>query len=234
MIYRLFGILAATAAASFSPATAATTVLDFSGDICGPAANQPCENGSQIGQSYGDSATVDVTYRSIDLRTGAVAENFLKHWSGSYGDLTGVVWGGADATNYAAEIIFTAAAGFEVSLLGFDAGCYINRSTCQTLNFSIADLAGGALGGGSAPTNFPGHATVATNTAYASGLVLRWGPDSYDVGLDNIAFDVRAVGTTPPPAAVPEPASWAMMIGGFGLVGGAMRRRTRTGVTCLA
>jgi hypothetical protein len=26
-------------------------------------------------------------------------------------------------------------------------------------------------------------------------------------------------------AAVPEPASWAMMISGFGLVGGAMRRR---------
>jgi hypothetical protein len=30
-------------------------------------------------------------------------------------------------------------------------------------------------------------------------------------------------------AAVPEPATWAMMIGGFGLVGGAMRRR-RTNV----
>lgn len=28
-----------------------------------------------------------------------------------------------------------------------------------------------------------------------------------------------------PSAAVPEPATWAMMIGGFGLVGGAMRRR---------
>ena len=26
-------------------------------------------------------------------------------------------------------------------------------------------------------------------------------------------------------AAVPEPASWALMVGGFGLVGGAMRRR---------
>jgi PEP-CTERM motif len=26
-------------------------------------------------------------------------------------------------------------------------------------------------------------------------------------------------------AAVPEPASWALMIGGFGLVGFAMRRR---------
>ena len=30
-------------------------------------------------------------------------------------------------------------------------------------------------------------------------------------------------------AAVPEPASWAMMLGGFGLIGGAMRRR-RVGV----
>lgn len=32
-------------------------------------------------------------------------------------------------------------------------------------------------------------------------------------------------------AAVPEPATWAMMIVGFGLVGGAMRQRSRTKVT---
>jgi uncharacterized protein YjiK len=31
-------------------------------------------------------------------------------------------------------------------------------------------------------------------------------------------------------AAVPEPASWAMMVGGFGLIGGAMRRRQKTAV----
>jgi len=31
--------------------------------------------------------------------------------------------------------------------------------------------------------------------------------------------------------AVPEPASWAMMLGGFGLVGGAMRSRRRAAVT---
>jgi hypothetical protein len=30
---------------------------------------------------------------------------------------------------------------------------------------------------------------------------------------------------TPSVDAVPEPATWAMMIGGFGLVGGALRRR---------
>ncbi|MFD1613351.1 cistern family PEP-CTERM protein [Sphingomonas tabacisoli] len=32
-------------------------------------------------------------------------------------------------------------------------------------------------------------------------------------------------------AAVPEPATWAMMIGGFGLIGAAARRRQRTAVT---
>ena len=29
------------------------------------------------------------------------------------------------------------------------------------------------------------------------------------------------------PASVPEPASWAMMVGGFGLVGSVMRRSRR-------
>ncbi|MFM9978840.1 MAG: PEPxxWA-CTERM sorting domain-containing protein [Sphingomonadaceae bacterium] len=36
-------------------------------------------------------------------------------------------------------------------------------------------------------------------------------------------------GTLPPtPGAVPEPATWAMMLAGFGLVGGAMRARRRS------
>lgn len=35
------------------------------------------------------------------------------------------------------------------------------------------------------------------------------------------------------PPAVPEPSTWAMMIGGFGLVGGAMRRRVRRADTKL-
>jgi len=33
-----------------------------------------------------------------------------------------------------------------------------------------------------------------------------------------------------PNRGVPEPASWAMMVGGFGLVGGALRSRRKTAV----
>jgi hypothetical protein len=40
--------------------------------------------------------------------------------------------------------------------------------------------------------------------------------------LDNVV-----VGTTGGAAAVPEPATWAMMIGGFGLVGGVLRRQRK-------
>lgn len=43
-------------------------------------------------------------------------------------------------------------------------------------------------------------------------------------GADSLSVDARI-------GAVPEPATWAMMLGGFGLAGAAMRRRTRTSVT---
>ena len=50
--------------------------------------------------------------------------------------------------------------------------------------------------------------------------------DSNGNGWDKSSdINVRVFGT----AAVPEPATWGLMIAGFGLVGGAMRRR-RTGV----
>jgi len=45
----------------------------------------------------------------------------------------------------------------------------------------------------------------------------------------NLTLTVTPVGVS----SVPEPASWAMMIGGFGVIGGAMRRR-RTKVSFAA
>ena len=49
-----------------------------------------------------------------------------------------------------------------------------------------------------------------------------WNDDVGGIGFDNLKFDVRSTG-----GVVPEPQSWALMIGGFGLVGAAQRRRRR-------
>ena len=51
------------------------------------------------------------------------------------------------------------------------------------------------------------------------------------LGTTSNAFEVDNLATSSGIAAVPEPASWALMLGGFGMVGGAMRsRRTKTAV----
>jgi PEP-CTERM motif len=69
--------------------------------------------------------------------------------------------------------------------------------TAQTADFSVNLLAG---------TNyiltFQGLVTTSDQTTF----------------IDAVSLDLA------PPSAVPEPASWALMLGGFGLIGAAMRR----------
>jgi hypothetical protein len=48
---------------------------------------------------------------------------------------------------------------------------------------------------------------------------------------NQIVFDDVTFGSSTPGPGVPEPATWAMLITGFGLVGGAMRRRQSVSVT---
>jgi hypothetical protein len=57
--------------------------------------------------------------------------------------------------------------------------------------------------------------------AFTTDTTLRsFGFDS----TPNTAFTLNT-STAVPPAAVPEPVSWAMFIGGFGMIGATMRRR---------
>jgi hypothetical protein len=66
----------------------------------------------------------------------------------------------------------------------------------------------------SAGFNFASDAFTTKGTHQSSGPVEVMG-----------TLVVSGIGVTEP-AAVPEPASWALMIGGFGLAGAALRRRS--------
>ncbi len=61
-----------------------------------------------------------------------------------------------------------------------------------------------------------GAATSATLQLFDTNIIY----DYNDFAIDDISLE------RVPGAAVPEPASWAMMIGGFALMGGTLRRRS--------
>ena len=68
---------------------------------------------------------------------------------------------------------------------------------------------------------------VVTSLDLAAFDAMGWNV-RYDV-LSNIGKTFNSADAVHGLGAVPEPATWALMIGGFGLVGGALRRQRRSG-----
>jgi hypothetical protein len=77
--------------------------------------------------------------------------------------------------------------------------------------------------------NYVSNAALAGGSLFAgkslASLGLSVGEFAYTSANDTIT-----VRTSIAPSAVPEPATWAMFIGGFGIVGGALRRRSQAKV----
>ncbi len=74
-----------------------------------------------------------------------------------------------------------------------------------------------------------GYSTSLNTSGYGNVWVIGASRAGYNV-IDN-KVDGFKIGSLNVTAAVPEPATWAMMILGFGMVGAAMRRRARPAVS---
>lgn len=198
-----------------SAAEASTTLsieaggCDFSGNRC------------FMRQSYGDTDAVDVSYEWI--KPDGTVLGAAHNSSTNYGDLGQVLVAGLFRDGTLGQLTLKARQGYQLRLLDFDFVGYFNFA--PTLPLKVMDLQGNELVAGTYSTGTGStHSNLSVNSAFLDGIVIRWGPDSSVGGIDNIRYE-----TTQLTGGVPEPASWAMMIGGFGLVGGAIRRsRVRT------
>lgn len=95
------------------------------------------------------------------------------------------------------------------------------------LDFSLVSLSGP---GGVQNFSITNNGGV-TGTVDTADLVTMLDYGSYQLTISGYSHgDSQYGGNTAWDSSVPEPASWAMMVAGFGLVGGTLRRRGRTAV----
>ncbi len=223
-IHALLAFAVATTLSFGVAGASQANVLTFDGNICN--GGQACADYGLIDASYGDVAgVVDVQYNH-DVTGGAPGSN-LQFWDSAYSDLTNVAWGGNGDCCGTPEILLKPLGGHSVTLNSFDLGSWPNLS--RTTQVTIVDGFGNVLGStGNFTVDGTNHAHVTLiGFTSSNGIGIEWGPSGYNVGIDNVDFTLSGVG-------VPEPATWAMTILGFGLLGAAVRRRRPQGAVAAA
>ncbi len=202
--------LAAVVAMGSPAANAAIYTLDFDAAVaCGAGA---CGDRSPISQSYGDVAgVVDVSY---DADYSDALLTSMLWWTDAYNDLRGVAYGGVN------EVFLKPLDGRGIRLLGFDIGAWPN--TTRASQVSVLDGAGNVLFA-TGPTTigiFPGNLHNDFDGPWFStdGIRIRFGPDGFNVGIDNIRFET---------GVIPEPSTYALLGAGLLGIGATLRRRAR-------
>ncbi len=209
-------------------AAAAPVVLDFNG-VAAPS-NQTTVGGFYNGGTSGDGNTG--TNFGVDFSDNALAINGYNGCCEPDSPKTGILFflsGGAVTMNYAA---------------GFDTGFSFYYSSNSNAFINVYD---GLNGTGNVLATLSLTSQANQNCpSGASGFYCNWTPigvnfagiaKSIDFGgganfvaYDDVTFGSAIAGG----GGVPEPASWALLIGGFGLVGGSMRHQRRKTTVALA
>lgn len=196
--------------------SAQAATLDFSGDICGG----PCVDRAAIAADYGSiPGQLQVSY-TRDVNATA-PNNQLLFWTADYSELVGVAYGGVGGRP---EIFLEPEAGFEVTLLDFRLGAWPN--TNRATQVSVLDGLGGTLFASEPSITISGQASSRFIGPWTSenGIRIQWGPDGFNVGIDEVRFAVSAIDGDPTPIPLPAPLA-LLATGVLGLVG--LRGRNR-------
>jgi hypothetical protein len=207
----LYLLTAAVLASGPNVAQATVSTINFSRASCAFS----CSNGSAVLADFGSTPNVAVSYVNRSSRgDGAIRSNFLLYWDSSYSG-SNVAY----ANNGVGEVVFTLTTPGTFTLRSVDFGGWPNSA--RTMQYAVYSLDfASTLVDSSLVTNPAALTTVNFNLASTTGLRFQFGPDGFNGGIQNVSFSFA-----PANGVIPEPASWAMLIAGFGLVGAVSRRR---------
>ena len=150
-----------------------------------------------------------ISFNTLSNGTGVGAVGLV---NGSVRDAIFVGTGSQESSGTIATDFFSRSVSFRGGL---------NTTNTSMINsIRLANLPGFSY----APT--PGETNRGNSVIQVSEVAVHNGQVTRDASFyGNLTFDSFAVSLVGSPGAVPEPASWALMIAGFGLVGSAMRRK---------
>jgi PEP-CTERM motif len=211
-------LMLAAVAVLLGSSAAHADILTFDGNSCTSNGTDvvSCGNGARFSQGFGDTANIDVQTRA-DGSTAVTPLGGMFYWGSQYSGLTGVGYGLAGGMP---SIFLQPLSSGTVTLNSFQLGAWPDFT--RNSQFSIFDGLGNVLFSsgpitvqGSTPSLFTGSWSSTT------GIGISFGPDGYNVGIDNIDYSFASA------AAVPEPATWLMMLLGFGVIGTSVRSKRK-------
>ena len=189
---------------------------------------------SGLGSGYSGQAIIAPFYADVD--TLSAGSGVAAYGAGTYNghQAFGATWNGVGYYANADKLNTFQALLVDRSDLGLDDFDIVFNY--GSINWETGSASGGTdgLGGSSAAVGFNAGTGNADGTYYQApgslqnGALIDGGPDA--LNGEQLAFQVRAgvpVALPPVTGAVPEPASWAMMILGMGAVGFALRSAKR-------
>lgn len=204
-----------------APATNAAAAIYLNKDLITVAVGGGTSPGT-FNNTFDNGQTIE---KVIDAPSADAAE---------FHDQATHIWFTANEAGGGLELLFDFQIEYDISTLHF--WNYTSESfdvdNIDFTFFSAADIEVGSLSISPALGSSPGILAqdilldAPLNVRYVKAFLTG---TNRQVDFQNIGF--TAVVSEPPTPAIPEPATWAMLITGFGLVGGAMRRRRAVEIT---
>jgi hypothetical protein len=230
--YHMFkSMIAAAMLAGFAVPAAATTTYDAFTSFDGTQGAGGFTYGSFDGTTFtaftGDTGCSNKISGVVCLGDlpGAFASTTGAHQSGSVivpGDAL-ILHPGPNLGQDSA-VLFTAPT---AGVYTFDFSAFVADNNPSGVNILLfvpgTSLPLATLDAGNPTYSASGYTAMAVPAGFQFGFAVDYDGVYYN---DSTGIRFTVGGPDASSGAVPEPASWAMMVGGFGLVGGAMRRRS--------